>query len=139
MKTLIPKSKLVLELFVLSIFLFLIYFLTNRLDIVTLFTLGFVWNWSVAVQNNTFSVLKHHKFSMMNTIRRIHEFFLKVFKRSPELINRLASILPAGLFWSLVIHFNESQMPWWATFLGSLLYEILQIQNFFLKGEKKEA
>lgn len=139
MKTLIPKSKLVLELFVLSIFLFLIYFLTNRLDIVTLFTLGFVWNWSVAVQNDTFSVLKHHKFSMMNTIRRIHEFFLKVFKRSPELIYRLASILPAGLFWSLVIHFNESQMPWWATFLGSLVYEILQIQNFFLKSEKKEA
>jgi hypothetical protein len=139
MKMLIPKSKVVLELFVLSIFLFLIYFLTNRLDIITLFTLGFVWNWSVAGQNDTFSVLKHHKFSMMNTIRRIHEFFLKVFKRSPELIYRLASILPAGLFWSLVIHFNESQMPWWATFLGSLVYEILQIQNFFLKGEKKEA
>jgi len=139
MTMLIPKSKVVLELFVLSTFLFLIHFLTNRLDVVILFTFGFVWNWSVSIQNNTFSVLKHHKFSMMNTIRWIHEFFLKVFKRSPELIYRLASIVPAGLFWSLVIHFNESQMPWWATFLGSLVYEILQIQDLFLKGDKKKV
>jgi hypothetical protein len=139
MKILIPKSKLLLELFVLSTFLFLIYFLTNRLDIITLFTFGFVWNWSVASQNDSSSVIKHHKFSMMHTIRRIHEFSIRIFKNFPELVLRLASILPAGLFWSLVIHFNESQMPWWATFLGSFLYEILQIQNLFLKGEKNKA
>jgi hypothetical protein len=139
MKILIPKSKLVLEFFVLLAFLFLIYFLTNRLDIVTLFTLGFVWNWSVASQNDSSTVIKHHKFSMMHTILRIHEFFLKIFKRSPELVYRLAGILPAGFFWSLVIYFNESQMPWWATFLGSLVFESLQIQNLFLKGEKNKA
>ncbi len=130
---LVSKRK-TFELVVLFFLDLLFYFLWDDVNFVILFSLGFIWNWvasqepEILIQNN-----QRYKFSTMKTVFNLQNLFLKPFKTMPEPVQIFVKILPAGIFWFMVILFNDSQIPWWAVFLGSLTLELLLLENKILK------
>lgn len=126
---LVSKRK-TLELGILLLLDIVFYVLWNSFDFVILFSLGFIWNWvasqeqSIILENN-----RRYRFSTLKTVFNLQKLFLRPIKRMPKFVHFIARILPAGLFWSAVILFNESPMPWWAVFLGSLTVELILLET----------
>ena len=126
---LVSKRK-TLELGILIFLDIIFYILWDSFDFVILFSLGFVWNWvasqeqSIILDNN-----RRYRFSTLKTVFNLQKLFLRPIKRMPKFVHFIARILPAGLFWSAVILFNESPMPWWAVFLGSLTVELILLET----------
>lgn len=126
---LVSKRK-TLELGILILLDIVFYILWDSFDFVILFSLGFVWNWvasqeqSIILDNN-----RRYRFSTLKTVFNLQKLFLKPLTRMPKFVHFIARILPAGLFWSAVILFNESPMPWWAVFLGSLTVEFILLET----------
>jgi hypothetical protein len=125
----IPKRKLA-ELLIMLFFNVVIFVLWDSWDFVILFTLGFVWNW-VASQESSLLLenTKRHRFTILKTVFILQTLFLKPLKNMPDFFKFLARLLPAGLFWGAVILFNQSHMPWWAVFLGSLTAELVFLEK----------
>jgi hypothetical protein len=132
----ITKRKL-FELVVLLCLDGLFYLLWNSLDFVVLFSLGFIWNW-VASQEKDILILnsRQYRFSTLKTVFNLQHLILKPFVRMPEAVRLIVRVLPAGIFWFAVILFNESQMPWWAVFFGSLSIELLQLETRLFKSKE---
>ena len=126
---LISKRK-TFELGLLLILDVLFYFVMGSWDFIILFSLGFIWNWvasqekNIIIENN-----RRYRFSTLKTVFNLQNLFLKPLSKMPEPLRFVARILPAGLFWSGVIVFNESPMPWWAVFLGSLSIEAIMLET----------
>lgn len=127
-----------IELLILFILSALFYFLWNSWDFILLFSLGYIWNW-VASQEETIVLdnKRRYRFSTLKLVFNLQRLIQKPFLSMPEFTRIIARSLPAGLFWSAVILFNESQMPWWGVFLGSLVLELIQIEKKFF--QPKEA
>jgi len=126
---LVSKRKL-LELGILILLDILFYILWDSFDFIILFSLGFIWNWvasqedSIILDNN-----RRYRFSTLKTVFNLQKLFLRPLKKAPRIFQFVARILPAGIFWSAVIAFNESPMPWWAVFLGSLTVELILLET----------
>ncbi len=133
---LISKRK-TFELGLLLILDVLFYFVMGSWDFIILFSLGFIWNWvasqekNIIIENN-----RRYRFSTLKTVFNLQNLFLKPLSKMPEPLRFVARILPAGLFWSGVIVFNESPMPWWAVFAGSLVIELILLETKIL-GHKE--
>ncbi len=115
----------------------LFYFLWNSWDFIILFSLGYVWNW-VASQEAEIILdnQRRYRFSTLKTVFNLKNLFLKPFMGMPEAVKLIVRTLPAGIFWSAVILFNESDMPWWAVFAGSLTIELIQIEPKLFKSQE---
>lgn len=131
-----PKRKLY-ELLGLVGFDLLVYLLFPNLDAVILFSLGFIWNWAASNDLSHIFENRRYRFSMLKAVLRMQELALRPFKNMPLIVQKIAAVIPAGLFWTFVIFVNESEMPWWATFLGSITFELLQIELKFIKRQKE--
>lgn len=125
----ISKRKLA-ELLIMLFLDVVIFILWDSWDFVILFTLGFVWNW-VASQESTLMIenMKRHRFTILKTVFILQNLFLKPLKNMPDFLKFIARLLPAGLFWGGVILFNQSHMPWWAVFIGSLGAELVFLEK----------
>ena len=99
-------------------------------DFIILFSLGYIWNWvasqekSIIIENS-----RRYRFSTLKTVFNLQNLFLRPLKKMPKIFQFVAHILPAGLFWSGVIVFNDSPMPWWSVFLGSLTIECILLET----------
>ncbi len=106
-------------------------------DFVILFSLGYIWNWvasqekEIILDNN-----RRYRFSTLKTVFNLQNLFLKPFTKMPEVVKLIIRILPAGLFWSAVILFNESPIPWWSVFIGSLAIELIQLETKLFKAKE---
>jgi hypothetical protein len=126
---LISKRK-TLELGVLILLDILFFILWDSWDFVILFSLGFIWNWVASQEKNIIlDGNRRYRFSTLKTVFNLQKLFLRPLGKMPEAVKFIARILPAGLFWSGVILFNESPMPWWAVFLGSLTIELVLLET----------
>jgi hypothetical protein len=104
-----------------------IYFVVHpKWEGVLLFLFGFTWNWAASIPLDPLFENRRYRFSMLKTVHNFQSFILKPVTRAPQLVKSLLASLPAGCFWWAVISINESDMPWWSTFIGSLFYETLQ-------------
>lgn len=132
-----PKRKLV-DLFILLFLLLVIYFVYPEMEVLTLFAFGFIWNWSAS--NDLAELFEHNKryrLSLLKFVYNIQSLFIRPVKSAPVLLKKFISILPAGAFWAIVIFINESNVPWWPPFLGSLAFELLQIDLKFFNKKKE--
>src|SRR6478672_7970139 len=120
MTTFIPPKRKMLELLLLPVFLGIFYFIYPRIEGVTLFAFGFIWNWSASNDLDLLFQNKRYRMSMLKTVVNLQNLALKPFRRAPVVIQKIVKIFPAGIFWGLVTYVNESDMPWWSTFLGSI-------------------
>lgn len=138
MSTFIPPKRKMFELLLLPVFLGIFYFLYPRIEGVTLFAFGFIWNWSASNDLGVLFQNKRYRMSMLKTVVNLQDLALKPFKKAPVIFQKIVKVFPAGIFWTLVIFVNESEMPWWATFLGSIVFELLQIELNFIKKQKTD-
>ncbi len=125
------------ELGVLIILDIIFYIILNNWDFITLFSLGYIWNW-VASQEKDIILdnTRRYRFSTLKTVFNLQNLILKPLKNAPEIFKFIARLIPAGLFWAGVIVFNESPMPWWAVFLGSLIIELIMLETKILKPKQ---
>jgi hypothetical protein len=132
----ISKRK-TLELGVMILLDGLFYLLWDSFDFVILFSLGFIWNW-VASQEATITLnnARRYRFSTLKTVFNLQNLFLRPFATMPTAVKIIVRSIPAGIFWSGVILFNESQMPWWAVFIGSLTLELVQLETKLFKAKE---
>ena len=132
----ISKRK-TLELGVMILLDGIFYLLWDSFDFVMLFSLGFIWNW-VASQEAmiTLNNPRRYRFSTLKTVFNLQNLFLRPFITMPNAVKMIVRSLPAGTFWSAVILFNESHMPWWAVFIGSFSLELLQLERKLFKAKE---
>lgn len=117
----------------------LFYFLWGSLDFIILFSFGFVWNWVAAQENEvSYGNTRRYRFSTLKTVFNLQKLILRPVRHLPHYIQLLVKILPAGLFWSAVIAFNESDMPYWAVFLGSFTLEIMNLEHLFFNSNRQK-
>ena len=137
MNSFIPPKRKIFELLGLPFFLGFLYLVYPHIEAVTLFAFGYIWNWAAS---NDFTVLfqnKRYRMSMLKMVVNLQNLILKPFNWAPAIVQKFVKILPAGIFWSLVILINESDMPIWAPFVGSAVFEILQIEIGLFKKQKE--
>jgi len=131
----LPRRKY-FELVILTVVATVFYFLYSNLDVIVLFSFGFIWNWANSVNLENILINRRYKFSLIRTVIWFQNLILKPFNKMPIIIKKAIKVLPAGLFWWLIIYINDSEMPYWATFLGSLFYELMQIEIKYIKSSK---
>lgn len=134
----IPRRK-VIELLLLMMFLGILYFIWPSIEVMGLFSFGYIWNWSASNDLGTLFENKRYRMSMLRLVVNLQNLTLRPFSWAPEILKRLIKVLPAGIFWSLVIFLNDSHMPWWATFLGSFVFELLLLEISLFKRHKEGA
>lgn len=134
----IPPKRKMLELVIMVILAGVFYLIYPSVDAITLFTFGFIWNWSASNDLDALFANKRYRMSMLKTVVNLQSLILKPFSWAPEFVKRFLRMLPAGIFWSLVIYMNDSLMPWWATFIGSAAFEILQLELLLIRKHKEQ-
>ncbi len=102
-----------------------------------LFCFGFIWNWVASQDLAEYMSGKSYRFTTLKFVVNIQTMILsKPFIKSlPEILKAIIRSLPAGIFWWAVIWFLESDLPAWATFAGSLVFEFSQWEVLFRKKE----
>ena len=135
MKPFMTSRRKLIEIGVLLILDLVFYFIWNSPDAVVLFSLGYVWNWTDSQDLSLLLENKRYRFSLLKMIKNLQTLIVKPFLRFPFWVHSIVRVFPAGVFWWMVIYFNDSVMPWWMTFLGSLTYEIIRLEERFVKKE----
>ena len=137
MKSFLGDKRKFIQLGLLILLDCLFLFLWSSWDIVVLFSLGFIWNWTAAQNMQEIISNKRYRFSTLKIIFNLQHLILKPFKNSHEAIRFVLKIIPAGVFWFGVMYFNDSQLPWWSVFMGSFFLEVFELDKKLL--EKKSS
>lgn len=137
MKSFLGEKRKFIQLGLLILLDCLFLFLWSSWDVVILFSLGFIWNWTAAQNMEEIISNKRYRFSTLKIIFNLQHLILKPFKNSHESIRFVLKIIPAGVFWLGVMYFNESQLPWWSVFMGSFFLEVFELDKKLL--EKKSS
>lgn len=136
-KFLIPRRK-VIELSLLPLFLGIFFFFYPHSEGLVLFAFGFIWNWAASNDLEKLFENKRYRLSMLKLVVNLQNLILKPVGNAPSLVKSFLKIFPAGIFWSMVIFLNESSMPWWTTFVGSFVFELMQIEIGLFKRHKED-
>lgn len=138
MKPFAPPKKKLIELLIMMVLAGVFYLIYPEMDAIVLFLFGFIWNWSASNELSDLFSNKRYRMSLLRTVVNLQSLILKPFSKAPEWSKRVLNILPAGIFWGLVIYLNDSHMPWWSTFIGSAAFEIMQIELKFIRKQKEQ-
>ena len=133
---LVPKRKLI-DLVVLVVLNLILYFFWESFPLLAMFSFGFIWNWSASQELDFVTENPRYRYSMVRFVSQLQIFILRPAQGLPKFTHFFLRILPAGAFWFLVVFINESVMPWWAAFLGSAIFELLQFNVKFSPKEKE--
>lgn len=139
MKPFLPARRKLIDLAILVVMDVLFYFLWHDLNLIILFTFGFVWNWCASQDLSLLFENRRNRYSTLRTVVNLQQLFLKPFKKFPTWVQFFPKILPAGIFWGVVILFNGSTVPWWAPFLGSFVFELVQLEISVIRKHKEES
>jgi hypothetical protein len=113
----------------------ILWFIWGSFSWAALFSLGYIWNWAASQEVSYVSENRRYRFSFLKMVYNLHKIFLKPFQKWPPIFKFFPKLLPAGLFWLLMLQFAESELPWWPVFLGSLVYELFQLDTLLIKNE----
>lgn len=130
------KRKLV-DLVVLLILASVLGFLQGY-ESAALFSFGFLWNWVASNDLEQYMEGRRYRYTMLRFVLNLQTMILSpaFIKKLPEILKVFIRSLPAGIFWSAVIIVQESDLPLWAVFLGSFIFEISQWEVLFKKKEQ---
>jgi branched-subunit amino acid transport protein AzlD len=138
MKPFFSSKRKMIEILVLLIINLFTYVLWSDGKFVALFSLGFVWNWVASQDLQLILENRRYRLSLLRVVCGTHMIIQKPFMSAPEVVKILLRVLPAGLFWMIIIYFNDSSMPWWAVFIGSLIYELISLEMKFFHKESNQ-
>jgi hypothetical protein len=127
MKPFLTSKRKLLELGVLPLLCLVLYLALGEAEVIALFVIGFVWNWVASHDLDLMLGNRRYRYSLVQLVKSAQEWPRQKLGEVPAAVVFILKLLPAGTFWFLVILFNDSVMPWWATFLGSLCFELTQV------------
>lgn len=133
MKTFAPPKRKLIELGIMIVLTGIFYVIYPVPEALTLFVFGYVWNWAASNELSSLFENKRYRMSLLKTVVNLQNLILKPFGKAPDWVKRILRIFPAGIFWGMVIFINESFMPWWATFIGSAAFELVNFEMDFLQ------
>ncbi len=139
MKPFLVERKKLNDLAILLFIDIVLYFIWLNWSVVALFSVGFIWNWVASQDLAPLMENRRYRFSTLRMISNLQKLVVKPLMNMPMWVHSIAKSLPAGVFWSMVIYFNESDMPWWATFIGSLSFEIVQFEVKAFRKNKDQG
>lgn len=125
-----------IDLAVLLLLNLVLYFFWESFPMLSMFSFGFIWNWSASQDLSFMTENPRYRYSMVRFVSNLQTMILKPVLSLPRFTHVIAKIIPAGAFWFLVVFINDSVMPWWMAFIGSAIFEVLQLDVIFLKKEK---
>lgn len=136
MRPLLTSKRKLLDLAVVT-FLASVMWVVQGLEPALLLAFGFLWNWVASQDLSQYMEGRSYRYTMLKFVLNLQALILSpgFIKRSPEFVKLILRSLPAGIFWSLVIWFQDSDLPIWATFLGSLSFELSQWEILFRKKD----
>ncbi len=136
MRPFLTTKRKLLDLVVVAVLAITVGFLQG-FETAILFAFGFIWNWAASQDLTGMMEGKNYRFTMLKFVQNLYTLIVSpsFIRRSPEIVKMVLRSLPAGIFWWAVIWFQASELPVWATFLGSLAFEISQWEVFFRKKE----
>lgn len=136
MRPVLTSKRKLLDLVVVFI-LATVMWLLQGLEPALLLAFGFVWNWVASQDLSQYMEGRSYRYTMLKFVLNLQALIQSpgFIKRSPEFIKLILRSLPAGIFWSAVIWFQDSDLPIWATFLGSFSFELSQWEIFFRKKD----
>lgn len=136
MRPFLTSKRKLIDLVVVSV-LVAILWPTLGLEAAMLFASGFIWNWVASQDLSQYMEGKSYRYTMLKLVLNLQALIQtpSFIKSSPEFIRLIFRSLPAGLFWWGVIWFQDSDLPVWATFAGSLVFELSQWEVFYRKKE----
>jgi hypothetical protein len=137
MNSFVPPKRKLWELVILLVLIVILYFINPNIDFIVLFVCGFIWNWVASNDLSTLFTNRRYRMSSVRMVYNLQRLMLRPFDRAPHFVKVILSILPAGIFWSIVILLNQSDLPWWSTFLGSMSFELLQLELNFINNHKE--
>lgn len=137
MTPMVPPKRKMIELGIMLVLAVVFYLIHPSTDAVMLFVFGFVWNWAASNDLSALFENRRYRMSMLKLVVNLQNLILKPFGWAPEFVKKIIKCLPAGIFWSMVIYVNDSEMPFWPAFVGSLAFELLQIELNFIKRQKE--
>jgi hypothetical protein len=136
MRPFLTSKRKLIDLVVVSV-LIAILWPTLGSEAALLFGTGFIWNWVASQDLSQYMAGKSYRYTMLRLVLNLQALIQTppMIKSSPEFIKVILRSLPAGLFWWAVIWFQDSDLPVWATFAGSLVFELSQWEVFYRKKE----
>lgn len=117
----------------------ILFFIFNDWYMISLFVFGFIWNWTASQDLQSLLENPRYRFSMVRFVGNVQAMILRPVLKFPRFLHFIVKILPAGIFWGMVILINDSDMPWWMTFAGSLAFEIIQFEMTLFRKQKESA
>ncbi|MFP5387415.1 MAG: hypothetical protein ACLGHN_15160 [Bacteriovoracia bacterium] len=139
MNTFAPPKKKLIELIIMLPLAGVYYLLYPEVDAIVLFLFGFIWNWSASNELSNLFSNKRYRMSLLRTVVNLQSLILRPFSKAPGWIKKILNVLPAGIFWGMVVYINDSHMPWWSTFIGSAAFELMQLELKFIRKQKDEV
>ncbi len=136
MRPFLTTKRKLIDLAVVSV-LVAILWPTLGFEAAMLFASGFIWNWVASQDLSQYMEGKRYSYTMLKLVLNLQALIQNpsFVKSSPEFVKLILRSLPAGLFWWAVIWFQDSDLPVWATFAGSLVFELSQWEVFYRKKE----
>jgi hypothetical protein len=135
MKPFLTNKRKMIELFLLMVLLGSGYLIWSSVAPLMLFGLGFIWNWTASQKLDQLFENQRYKYSTLKLVFSLQEMIQRPFSRFHPLTRIVPKIVPAGTFWLLVIFFIQSDMPWWATYGGSLFFELTQLDSYLSRQQ----
>jgi hypothetical protein len=136
MRPFLTSKRKLLDLIVLVVLATILWFLQG-FEPALLFSFGFIWNWVASQDLSQHMEGRSYRYTMLRFVLNAQTQIVSpgFIQSSPEFVKMILRSLPAGIFWSLVIWFQDSELPIWATFLGSFAFELSQWDILFRKKE----
>lgn len=130
----LASRRRLLDLVVMLILAVVLGFALN-LDTALLFSFGFIWNWVAGQDLTQHMEGRKYRYTMLKFVFNLQTMVLSpsFIQRLPEPVKLVIRSLPAGIFWTTVILLQQSDLPYWAVFVGSLSFELSQWELFFRK------
>lgn len=136
MKPFLSSKRRLIDLGVLIILNIVIVLFWDSWPMACLFSFGFIWNWSASQDLTVLMSNPRYKYSMVKFVGNLQSMIIRPVITLPKIFHFIVKILPAGIFWYMVVLINDSVMPWWMTFAGSAVFELLQVEINLLRKDK---
>ena len=136
MRPFLTSRRKLVDLLVLMVLAGVVWFFSGY-ETTFLFSFGFLWNWVASQDLTQYMEGRSYRYTMLRFVLNLQTLILSppFVRKLPETVKLFIRSLPAGLFWSVIIYLQDSDLPMWATFLGSFVFEVSQWEILFRKKE----
>jgi len=124
----LPKRKLI-EIFIPVFIVMVLAFFWGDVTTLSFFLSGYCWNWAKSIEVRYVLVSKSYRFSFFRMVYNLDKIVTLPFLKFHPFWRVIPKSLPCGVFMLGVNHFLKSDLTVLPVFLGSLVYEFINLES----------